>query len=158
MGVTRQQRSSGSLIGTADQVVSHMGPISCPIPDLTLQQVLGRGSFGEVRKGIWQGKTVAVKVMPLNPQINFDLEAALSLQFKHPNVVETYEFASACDQTGWLVMQLCSNGTLLSSIDNGRFRSKNSFYQGSVDLDEVLFVARGVADGMLYLHDMGSVT
>lgn len=155
VSVTWQKILSGSPISTADQVVSHTTPATCPIMDLTIQQVLGRGSFGEVRRGIWHNRPVAVKIVPLSGQINFNLEAALSLQFKHPNVVETFEFASDDVHTGWLVMQLCPNGPLLSSIDNGRFRSKNSFYEGSLDVDEVLKTAHDIASGMLYLHDMG---
>lgn len=60
---------------------------------------IGRGQFGTVHKGIWQespGKSreVAVKTLQQEAEeqhrVKFLQEAAISGQFKHPNIVKLY--------------------------------------------------------------------
>lgn len=38
---------------------------SLPYIDIQFNEVIGRGTFGVVHKGIWKGETVALKVLPL---------------------------------------------------------------------------------------------
>ncbi|BDA51505.1 probable mitogen-activated protein kinase kinase kinase 9 at C-terminar half [Coccomyxa sp. Obi] len=72
------------------------GRIGCPgAPNLTLGRLIGRGSFGRVYKGEWQGQEVAVKVLCSqgSQEANFESlsEYFVSKQVRHPNVVQTYK-------------------------------------------------------------------
>ncbi|BDA43911.1 probable mitogen-activated protein kinase kinase kinase 9 at C-terminar half [Coccomyxa sp. Obi] len=72
------------------------GSITGPgAPDLALGRLIGRGSFGRVYKGEWQGQEVAVKVLCCqdSQEANFEglSEYWVSKQVRHPNVVETYK-------------------------------------------------------------------
>lgn len=50
------------LIDPAD--VESATPLLISVSDVTLGSMLGRGAFGAVFRGTWQGKEVAVKVRP----------------------------------------------------------------------------------------------
>lgn len=59
---------------------------------------LGRGGFGKVYKGCWQGTTVAVKIIRhsdrlLQTNLGEPFEAFLSQHISHPNVVQTYHIS-----------------------------------------------------------------
>ena len=55
---------------------------------------LGSGQFGNVEKGMWQRKEVALKTLKTDStredKVKFLQEAAIMAQFRHPNVVLLY--------------------------------------------------------------------
>ncbi|KAG1662464.1 hypothetical protein FOA52_009672 [Chlamydomonas sp. UWO 241] len=67
---------------------------------LTLQEMLGEGSFGRVYRGTWRGVEVAVKMMlfPLSMggaekrEKMLIMETAISSALAHPNIVQTYTY------------------------------------------------------------------
>lgn len=77
--------------------------------DVRLGPLIGRGAYGRVYRGTWNGNVVAVKVITsTDPQLGSDatasgegskrrkavvFEAALSASLSHPNVVHTYQYA-----------------------------------------------------------------
>lgn len=76
--------------------------------DVRLGPLIGRGAYGRVYRGSWNGNTVAVKVMETSEcvtGIDNDeeesagggarglFEAVLSSSLSHPNVVHTYQYA-----------------------------------------------------------------
>jgi len=66
--------------------------------DVHVMQFIGRGSFGCVYKGAWQGAPVAVKYMLSTDRQQLHIsatEAVLSKALSHPNVVQTF----ACNVT-----------------------------------------------------------
>ena len=59
---------------------------------------LGSGQFGNVEKGMWQRKEVALKTLKTGSthedKVKFLQEAAIMAQFKHPNIVTLHGVAS----------------------------------------------------------------
>ncbi|CAL8465657.1 g5193 [Coccomyxa elongata] len=112
------RRTSGSL------ELPRVGSIGFPgAPDLALGQLIGRGSFGRIYKGEWQGKEVAVKV-PCSQdsrEANFEglSEYLVSKKVRHPNVVDTYKVIihppSASQQCSRSALQPFSSESAASS-------------------------------------------
>ena len=59
---------------------------------------LGSGQFGNVEKGMWQRKEVALKTLKTDStredKVKFLQEAAIMAQFKHPNIVTLHGVVS----------------------------------------------------------------
>ncbi len=153
--VSKSELTSSSL--TADDVVQQIlsGIAACPLPDLVVSTAIAQGGFGTVYQGRLRGAEVAIKIVPVRPDFDSTLEGTLALSLQHENVIKTYDFARASDGAGWFVMELCKGGSLLGAIDKGRYRTKHSFYDGSVDLEKVYITAKEIAVGLKCLHDNG---
>eukprot|EP01105_Mastigella_eilhardi_P017692 TRINITY_DN4077_c1_g1_i2.p2 TRINITY_DN4077_c1_g1~~TRINITY_DN4077_c1_g1_i2.p2 ORF type:complete len:318 (+),score=78.75 TRINITY_DN4077_c1_g1_i2:1135-2088(+) len=80
------------------------------------QQVIGRGAFGVVYRGMWQGTTpVAIKQVHSNLNVSGLLhEAALLSSLKHPNIVQ-FLGVSAVDAHISVVTEL-ADGSVLTLI------------------------------------------
>lgn len=82
------------------QAVSELSsrPSSTPLfDDVTLQQLVGSGSYGKVYLGDWIGAQVAVKVLQRLPGVSQPgsaFEASLSAALSHPNIVQTFEYGT----------------------------------------------------------------
>lgn len=66
--------------------------------NVTLEEPLGHGEFGKVYRGVWQGTTVAVKVISHNERalktnVGGPLEAFFAKHISHPNVVQTFQIS-----------------------------------------------------------------
>ena len=59
---------------------------------------LGSGQFGNVEKGVWQSKEVALKTLKtgsnMEDKVKFVQEVAIMAQFKHPNIVTLHGVVS----------------------------------------------------------------
>lgn len=81
-----------------------------PFADIKLGPLLGKGAFGRVFRGMWNGKLVAVKVIEYS-QDQMDegclLEGILSEQVQHPNVVSNQAESSPCSIQGVLLNLQC---------------------------------------------------
>ncbi|XP_007950777.1 tyrosine-protein kinase Fer [Orycteropus afer afer] len=88
--------------------------------DVTLGELLGKGNFGEVYKGILKDKTaVAVKTckedLPQELKIKFLQEAKILKQYDHPNIVK---LIGVCTQRQpiYIIMELIPGGDFLSYL------------------------------------------
>jgi len=113
-----QRSSSGSGTSGGTSAPSTVLSINKAMPtaftDVRLGPLIGRGAYGRVYRGSWNGNTVAVKVMettenianpgesPPSSEIAKEeeeggarglFEAVLSSSLSHPNVVHTYQYA-----------------------------------------------------------------
>ncbi|KAK9807889.1 hypothetical protein WJX72_012343 [[Myrmecia] bisecta] len=95
--VTRQIRISHHKMG-ATEAHEDERLDRCPFEDVSLGPLLGRGSFGCVFVGNWNGAPCAVKVIEhkLSDQgikeADAMLEGMLGLKLSHPNVVRTFKY------------------------------------------------------------------
>ena len=124
-----------------------------PFVDIHIRDLIGKGSFGEVYRGTWREKTVAIKILSnsgFSKETNsLPREVILGLQLKHENLVETFDHRVSYHGELWIVLEFCDGGTLASMMDAGRFYD----LQADVPiLDDIIHIALQVAKGMHHLH------
>ncbi|XP_051981381.1 tyrosine-protein kinase Fer-like isoform X1 [Xyrauchen texanus] len=115
--------------------------------DVILGELLGKGNFGEVFKGILRDKTpVAVKTckedLPQDIKIKFLSEARILKQYDHPNIVK---LIGVCTQRQpiYIVMELVPGGDFLSFL-----RKKKEDFKTK----QLVKFALDAAAGMAYLE------
>ena len=122
---------------------------------------VGQGSFGQVFRGKWQGKDVAVKVMTWKQgkksKVDPIREAEICRKLRHPNLVQAHTFsvreimeAGAPEHEIWIIQEWCNGGTL------SRFAASKPYTkpEGEELIGRIL---RDVGSGLNYLHDMDVV-
>jgi len=127
------------------------------ISSVTIGSFLGDGAFGQVYKGNWGDKLVALKKIDVNYAAGnlkiTEEEVFESLQWEvsrlstvsHPNLVQFYGiYQDPKDGCIYLVMEFCEGGTLQSKLekDNVPYSVR---WQWALEL----------AEGLAYLHDQG---
>uniref|UniRef100_A0A915EIG8 Protein kinase domain-containing protein n=1 Tax=Ditylenchus dipsaci TaxID=166011 RepID=A0A915EIG8_9BILA len=118
--------------------------------DIELREIIGSGSFGKVYKGIYKGKTVAVKryrALAFGCKTEVDMfcrEVSILSRLKHPNVIS---FVGACmdDPSQFaIITEYVSAGSLFSLLHV----QKRVF-----ELALRLCISVDIARGMRYLHE-----
>jgi serine/threonine protein kinase len=114
-----------------------------------VDDVIGKGGFGVVRKATFQGEIVAVKSLKLDEALTMDPLKAIKLfaseavkmrSVRHPCIVEFKGFAL---EIFAIVMQFMPDGTLYEYIkQSGK----------SIPWSEKFWCAADVAEGMAFLH------
>ncbi|GBF90480.1 hypothetical protein Rsub_03476 [Raphidocelis subcapitata] len=136
----------------------------CPmIEGLLLGQLLGRGAYGRIWRGIYRGQRVAVKVLdggrfsslPLDAS-GEPLESSLLRRLPpHPNVVRMLAHARTRGRGGrraWMVLQHADLGNLEDALRAGWL-----LRGAEPDLPKVACTAADVASGMAHLHQNGAL-
>nr|KAF6440542.1 FER tyrosine kinase [Rousettus aegyptiacus] len=120
--------------------------------DVTLGELLGKGNFGEVYKGILKDKTdVAVKTckedLPQELKIKFLQEAKILKQYDHPNIVK---LIGVCTQRQpiYIIMELITGGDFLSFL-----RKKKD----DLKLKQLVKFSLDAASGMSYLESKNCI-
>ncbi|XP_045053572.1 tyrosine-protein kinase Fer isoform X2 [Desmodus rotundus] len=120
--------------------------------DVTLGELLGKGNFGEVFKGVLKDKTaVAVKTckedLPQELKIKFLQEAKILKQYDHPNIVK---LIGVCTQRQpiYIIMELIPGGDFLSYL-----RKKKD----DIKTKQLVKFALDAASGMSYLESKNCI-
>jgi tRNA A-37 threonylcarbamoyl transferase component Bud32 len=111
-------------------------------------ELIGKGSFGEIRKALWRGTPVAVKT--IRPSLSndrmvvkdFQHEVQLLVKVRHPNIVQ-FLGAVTWKPPLMLVTEFLAGGDLHQLI-----RSKET-----LPPDRIVKCALDIARGMSYLHN-----
>ncbi|XP_054166138.1 mitogen-activated protein kinase kinase kinase 7-like [Oppia nitens] len=114
--------------------------------EIKLAEVVGKGTFGVVRRGIWKGQEVAVKIIETEQEKKaFQIELRQLSRVSHPNIVKLY---GATQDNGFvsLVMEYAEGGSLYNVLHSVPMLP----YTLSHAISWVLQCARGVS----YLHGM----
>jgi serine/threonine protein kinase len=119
------------------------------IDDVIWGDVIGHGAFATVYRGYTMGMDVAVKKlvtqngMPITEKSirDFASEVSLLRQLKHPNIIS---LVGTCVDPVAILIEFCHKGNLFLILND----------QSRYDLswNRKLSIARGLADGMRYLH------
>jgi hypothetical protein len=123
------------------------------ISHFAVSEKLGAGGMGEVYRARDSrlGREVALKVLPeafaLDPErmARFEREAHLLASLNHPNIAAIYGIEDA-DGVRCLVLELVEGETLLERI-----------YRAPLALEEVLDIARQVAEALESAHERGII-
>ena len=103
---------------------------------------IGKGHFGKVYKGSYQGKDAAVKILCNRSAENAVIELGGQLAaLQHPNIVKYYGFVQ--DEIIWAVMDFCSNRSLKEFVQKDR---------DAYPVKKLSQYTQSAADGMAYLE------
>ena len=110
---------------------------------IRLTKQLQAGEFGEISKGIWNGKkTVAVKIPETRSMGMQELQIMKKLHHKH--IIQLYGVCTEGDPV-YIVTEFMKNGSLLDYLQKGEGRH--------LKLPELINIAAQVASGMVYLEE-----
>jgi len=62
------------------------------LTNIEIKEKLSTGNFGQVFRGVWNGKDVALKNLLLEDQKSFLNEVCVLEKLKHPNIIGTKVF------------------------------------------------------------------
>ncbi len=113
---------------------------------IQLEESIGEGRFGNVRKGLWRDEFVAVKIFNGRDEASWRRESKIYrtvLERHHENILTFYtsEDIGTCPAEFWLVTQYHRSGSLFDYL-NG-----NTLTQ-----DSLLRLAGSLAKGLAFLH------
>ena len=127
-----------------------------------LQALLGAGGMGEVYRArdTKLGRDVAIKILPRavtsDPDrlARFEREARMLAALNHPNICAIYGLEEA-DGVRFLILELVDGETLGQKLAKRRGLDPES---SGLPLDEVLTIARQIAEALEVAHEKGSST
>ena len=124
------------------------------IPGHTIKKCIGKGGMGEVYLGVQHslGRSVALKVTLAslaehdeNFAERFVREAKTTGRLRHPNIITVYDTGEVGDRC-YMTMEYIEGGSL-----------KDKIREGSLDIDQILQIAKGVCAGLGHAHKAGFV-
>ena len=126
-----------------------------------LQALLGAGGMGEVYRArdAKLGRDVAIKVLPRvmtgdpNRLARFEREARMLAALNHPNICSIYGLEEA-DGIRFLILELVDGETLAEKLARLQLLSPQS---SGLPIDEVLSLARQIAEALEVAHDKGII-
>lgn len=121
-----------------------------PLDDIVWGETIGHGAFATVYRAYCRGQDVAVKKLVTQNNLpmaeksvrDFASEVSLLRVLRHPNVIA---FLGTCADPVAVLTEFCHKGNLFMVL-NEKARYKD------ISWARKLSVARGLADGMHYLH------
>lgn len=76
------------------------------LENVTIQELIASGNFGEVLKGKWQGIEVALKKTKKDHNKEFLNETKILKEVRHPNVVTFFGIYKSKDKSLYMVFQI----------------------------------------------------
>ena len=127
----------------------------------SLQALLGAGGMGEVYRArdTKLGREVAIKILPRavtgDPDrlARFEREARMLAALNHPNICAIYGLEEA-DGLRFLILELVDGETLSQKLARHQVLNPQS---SGLPIDEVLTVARQIAEALEVAHDKGII-
>eukprot|EP00899_Mesostigma_viride_P015168 jgi/Mesvir1/23652/Mv18316-RA.1 len=130
---------------------THPKPTLISYSELQLLEKVGEGTYGEVYRGKWLGKEVAIKRVRASSRPTgamreeFYKEVAILESIRHPNCVL---YMGCCEEpTLCIVTEFISGGTLFHRLKKWR-----EMHNCPLELPLVLKIAKDICLGMLFLH------
>jgi ABC-type phosphate transport system substrate-binding protein len=118
------------------------------ISDVTIGRIIGSGSYGDVFRGRYQAKPVAIKRIAVTQDAtlvaSFLKEVRAMTSLDHPHILRLIGIAVQSPYT-YIISEYCKNGSLDTYVHK---------HQGQVTVLQKLDWMRQVAEGMSYLHSM----
>merc|ERR1719367_324068 len=115
---------------------------------IKLEKEIGRGRFGEVWLGHWNGDKVAVKIFSTRDEESWHRETEIyqTVMLRHENILgfiaqDSKDEVNRCELQLWLITEYYSNGSLFDYI------SKNV-----VTPKQLVNMALSIATGLAHLH------
>ena len=135
-----------SRLGVEPSVAPTSNLESIPFHQLTTLRELGRGGFGIVYEGLWQGVKVAIKKsasssLPQDVLNEFMREAELHARLRHPNIVTLYGVCLEPAKYA-MVMELMHNDSLYKLLHS----------EVALPWSQRINIALEMTAGLLFLH------
>ncbi|XP_057243855.1 activin receptor type-1C-like, partial [Malurus melanocephalus] len=113
---------------------------------IVLQEIVGKGRFGEVWRGKWCGEDVAVKIFSSRDERSWFREAEIyqTVMLRHENILGFIAADNKDNGTWtqlWLVSEYHEQGSLFDYLN-----------RGTVTVQGMLRLALSVASGLAHLH------
>ncbi|KAG0245058.1 hypothetical protein BGW41_004315 [Actinomortierella wolfii] len=114
---------------------------------LNIGKCIGSGGFGDVYRGCWRTRRVAIKIFNISRsdvyanQVQQEFKILETL--RHPNIIQVYGFEFINDRPA-IIMDFAVGGNLQSAIVRHR-----------LDWPSKIRIAQEIARGLAYLHDVG---
>ncbi|KAJ7629452.1 kinase-like domain-containing protein, partial [Mycena polygramma] len=113
---------------------------------------IGTGRFGDVYKGVWAGRTVAIKCLTkATPREVFLRQIEVWKELKHPNVLGLFGASAACSDGPWFFVCPYQRFGNLSSFLGRVEQEGEVVHTGRVG--DLLRFMHEIAKGMEYLFD-----
>jgi len=120
--------------------------------DVTVNELIGEGAFGEIRSGHWRGCPVAIKTLKtavVTDQIaikEFNREMAIWSKLVHPFIVQFLGVGYKAGQPPIMCCELMSGGSLQRRLHDLKLEGKN------MNFDEGFRIAQNIASALTYMH------
>nr|XP_018918037.1 PREDICTED: TGF-beta receptor type-1 isoform X1 [Bemisia tabaci] len=113
---------------------------------ITLDETIGKGRFGEVWRGRWRGENVAVKIFSSREERSWFREAEIyqTVMLRHDNILGFIAADNKDNGTWtqlWLVTDYHENGSLFDFLN-----------RHTVDIPGMIRMALSIATGLAHLH------
>ncbi|KAH8277721.1 hypothetical protein KR018_004198 [Drosophila ironensis] len=125
--------SSGLLVTlSADESMDNIDELEVEPRSVLLQDVLGEGAFGLVRRGVYKNRQVAVKLLKDEPNEEDVYAFKCEIQMlkavgKHPNIVGIVGYSTRYSNRMMLIIEYCSLGSLQNFLrEEWKFRQERS--------------------------------
>ncbi|NWU65895.1 ACV1C protein, partial [Pterocles burchelli] len=113
---------------------------------IVLQEIVGKGRFGEVWRGKWCGEDVAVKIFSSRDERSWFREAEIyqTVMLRHENILGFIAADNKDNGTWtqlWLVSEYHEQGSLFDYLN-----------RGTVTVEGMVRLALSAASGLAHLH------